>query len=602
MKKLLLGIECIFMLLICSFSYSANGDILWTFDTGGTISSDSIIGNAAIDNNGTIYITADNKTFAISATGVKLWEYEGGWVNSSPALGKNGLLFIGMGNKLSAINSATGSLVWEKVLSGVYGGVYNTPAIGSDGTIYVGADNGSFYSLNPLNGDIKWTFTAGFMLAKVSPVIDNEGIIYFAQDSGKKIYALYDNGTLKWTYHLPQTANTYSPIVLGSDDTLYMGIDGELYAINRDNGSVKWHSELDNGILSENTPAVGCNDIIFIGSGYGNLYAVNKNGVTLWKFKTSTDSYGSYISTNLTIGDDNTIYFGIYGGSEIHILYALDINGTEKWHINFDGYKDNLQTSVAIGNNGNLYIGIDKKLYAIESSSTGLANCPWPAWRHNNGNSGNIDNNSSEQPANECSANQLSLCLTLDNCTDAGGYWYDNKCNEEQQTVLLSIASGWSLHSIPFKINNGINIENFTNNNISTIWKWTGNSWKIWSPDSNITNLITSYGLNNITIILQGEGFWINAKNSFDINLGTGDEYGLETLNISNGWNLKGIGKNCYKNELSNLGVNVKTVWKWTGNSWKIWSPDSNVNNLIASYGLDSIKFIQRGEGFWVNK
>jgi outer membrane protein assembly factor BamB len=982
MRKLLfLTLQFIFMILIAAPLFSSTGDILWTFDTGGTISSGNIIGNVAIDDNGTIYITADNKTFAISETGVKLWEYEGGWVNSSPAIAKNGLILIGMGNELTALNPYTGSVVWKKGLSGEYGGVYNTSAIGSDGAIYVGADNGTFYSLNSENGDIIWTFNAGFMLSKVSPVIDNEGVIYFAQNSGKKIYALYDNGTLKWTYNMPDSVNTYSPLALGSDGTLYIGIDGELYSINRGDGTVKWHIQLGNGIISENAPAVGCDNVIYVGSSQGNVYAVTQNGTILWSFKTSTDNYGSYISTHITIGDDNTLYFGIYGGSEIHILYAIDLNGNEKWHKDFSESNDNLQTSVAIGKNGNLYIGIDKKLYAIESASTGIANCPWAAWRHDFKNTGNIgidtvlpheiytilsdtgvnqcynnssqiecpnpgepfygqdgnfetvpfhffvyeingdkvvqdannnlmwmqstadtnndgvvsendrlsltnaksycdnlsyagyndwklpdmfelslilnygksfpavdnttfqcvssnywtitessmkndyawyidfssgttyslsksanyyvrcvrndscdktldtcydenqcteangywynhkcndkprfqdkdnatvtdwatglmwqkrtndiDNNkvindddavswedalqfceqlnfagytdwhlpnvrelqsivdykysdasieqsffeaenllywtstprihgtsysyawqiyfhngatdyknktyhrfvrcvrydnvavfkcdathlgfctnetqcdnvggywynnmchsSDNQPEKDCDSENIDLCLTSDNCTGAGGYWYDNQCNKEQEPVQLSIKSGWSLNSIPFKTDTGVKIEKFSNDNILTIWKWTGSNWKIWSPDLAVNNLINSYGLESIAVVLQGEGFWVNSKNNTFLSLGAGEEYGMDSLNIINGWNLKGVGQDSKANKLSVLGT-VKTVWKWTGNSWQIWSPDETIVNLISSYGIETIETISKGEGFWVNK
>jgi hypothetical protein len=213
----------------------------------------------------------------------------------------------------------------------------------------------------------------------------------------------------------------------------------------------------------------------------------------------------------------------------------------------------------------------------------------------------NMCNSSENQLEKNCDSENLNLCLSQDNCTGAGGYWYDNKCNKEQKPLLLIIGTGWSLHAIPFKTNSGVKIEKFSNDNISTIWKWSGSNWKIWSPDSTVNNLINSYGLESIAVVLQGEGFWVNAKNNTVLNVGAGEGYGMDTLNISSGWNLKGVGQDSKTNKLSVFGV-VKTVWKWTGSSWQIWSPDDAINDLILSYGIGSFESISRGEGFWVNK
>ena len=75
----------------------------------------------------------------------------------------------------------------------------------------------------------------------------------------------------------------------------------------------------------------------------------------------------------------------------------------------------------------------------------------------------------------------------------------------------------------------------------------------------------------------------------------------MEKLNIENGWNLVGIGKNISVTDLSDLG-NINTVWKWNNGNWTIWSPKSTIMNLIKNYGLSSITEINAGEGFWVNK
>ncbi len=68
-----------------------------------------------------------------------------------------------------------------------------------------------------------------------------------------------------------------------------------------------------------------------------------------------------------------------------HLLYA-QTPGTEKWEIKTGG---NVSSSPAIGSDGTVYVGSDDhKLYAIYIESAGIANSPWPKFKHDNQNSG----------------------------------------------------------------------------------------------------------------------------------------------------------------------------------------------------------------------
>ena len=83
------------------------------------------------------------------------------------------------------------------------------------------------------------------------------------------------------------------------------------------------------------------------------------------------------------VGADGTIYFG--NG----FIYAVRPDGTEKWR--FDAGVNN--SSPAIGPDGTIYVGVDRNfstggLYAINASSGGLADAPWPKFRHNLKNTG----------------------------------------------------------------------------------------------------------------------------------------------------------------------------------------------------------------------
>ena len=78
------------------------------------------------------------------------WEFETeGPVYSSPAIGFDGTVYIGSGDKkVYALDGQTGTKRWE-IETG--DGVSSCPSIGSNGTIYIGSDK--IYALNGKTGN-----------------------------------------------------------------------------------------------------------------------------------------------------------------------------------------------------------------------------------------------------------------------------------------------------------------------------------------------------------------------------------------------------------------------------------------------------------------
>ncbi len=162
----------------------------------------------------------------------------------------------------------------------------------------------------------------------------------------------------------------------------------------------------------------------------------------------------------------------------------------------------------------------------------------------------------------------------------------------------LVVKKGWNLTGTYL---NNVLITNFSTNSISTIWKWENNSWKVWSPNTKIMEIISSYGLQPISGFSAGDGFWINATADATIDL-QGVKDSDINLNFEKGWNLlspkseNGISIDVLKNV-----QNIVTVWQWSGSGWNVWSPLENVMKVISNYGLQVISFIKAGEGFWLS-
>src|SRR5262249_46094927 len=86
-------------------------------------------------------------------------------------------------------------LRWASAL----GAIESSPAIGSDGTIYVGSTDGTLYAVTP-TGTPKWTFATGNAISS-SPALGRDGTLYlYVGGTGHTLYAVTPTGTLQWAF------------------------------------------------------------------------------------------------------------------------------------------------------------------------------------------------------------------------------------------------------------------------------------------------------------------------------------------------------------------------------------------------------------------
>ena len=346
----------------------------WSFSTEGSIS-----GTPAIGNNGIIYIgSSDKNIYAIDASGNLKWKFKtNGDITSSPAIGKDGTIYIGSDKKLTwrehsffAINP-NGSLKWS---FGAGAAVRTKPAIASDGTIIFGSDDGSVYAVNP-DGTKKWSYRLATKLHS-SPSISSVGTIYIGSHDNY-LHALTPNGSKKWSFRT--TDDIVSSPAIGQDGTVYVGsLDGNLYAINKHGtvnkrGVKKWSFKTSGGISS--SPTIGDDGTIYVGSENKYLYAITPEGSKKWSFKTN-----GAVSSSPTIGKDGKLYFG----SQDFYLYAINKTGDLNWSFKTQG---NISSSGKLTQDGSIYFGSDDhNLYSVKTGSFGAANSHWPSYGRNSSN------------------------------------------------------------------------------------------------------------------------------------------------------------------------------------------------------------------------
>ena len=353
--------------------------VKWTYQTGNAIESSPAIGI-----NGTIYIGSfDQKIYAVYPDGTTAWSIPtGGAIFSSPAAVTDGVLdtrlYIGSDDsRLYAVDPTAATVAWSAFSPPWSAAVESSPAIGADGTIWVGADDTWIHGFES-DGSVKWSYdTGGYVIS--SPAIAGDGTVY-AGSNDFKLYALDPVvEILDWSYGTGDWVRS-SPAI-GADGTIYFGSDeGGLYSLNPD-GSLNWYHELEAGIPVFSSPAIDSDGTVYIGSDNGILYAINPDNTEKWTYAT-----GGWVRSTPAIGADGIIYFGSGDG----YVYALNPDGSLLWDIPTGGP---VRSSPAIGEDGTIYVGSgDGMLYAINGTGAGLCTaCPWPMFRHDLLHSGRAD-------------------------------------------------------------------------------------------------------------------------------------------------------------------------------------------------------------------
>ena len=172
-------------------------------------------------------------------------------------------------------------------------------------------------------------------------------------------------GGLQWRF-MTNGDVISSPVALG--DAVYVGSgDGNLYAIDRTAGTKKWAFDAGNAIHS--SPAIG-GGAVYVGTRDGHFYAVDAaTGKQRWKFTTGPvaawawghESGDVYTSSPAFV--DGTVYFGAGDGR----VYAVDATtGKEKWHGQTGG---RVRSSPAVDGT-RVYVGsADGRVYAFDRAT-----------------------------------------------------------------------------------------------------------------------------------------------------------------------------------------------------------------------------------------
>ncbi len=304
-----------------------DGAVLWKHPTQGPM-----YGSAAFARGVAAIGGGDGRIYGIEPkTGKETWRFElppgdTAFVQSPAAADGERFYFGSWDKKLYALNSQ-GEKLWEFATGGP---VVSSPAIGADGAIYFGSHDGTLYILSASGEKLRHFSAAGPVIS--SPALDQDGGVFFTS------------------------------------------VDGFLYALNSD-GGLRW--KLHTTSFREGSPVLGLGGMIFLCS-HDGLWAITPDGRQTW-YRGKEDMDGTPAITA-----DGSVIFVFRDGQVIN----YDHNRGHRWmhYIYPVG-----SASPAIGENGTIYLpgAVNRSLTAINGTSP-LAATPWPKFRGNTRNTGNL--------------------------------------------------------------------------------------------------------------------------------------------------------------------------------------------------------------------
>jgi hypothetical protein len=200
---------------------------------------------------------------------------------------------------------------------------------------------------------------------------------YFGNDAKGKCLSTFNgttNDNIKWTYN---TEPVVSGPAIGPDGTIYCGIyksntpinSPGLVAIDPVDGSHKWMHFPAVGNYYGRGPAVSPDGLYVYyggdagsgGSYRGRIYCLNtSDGSENWYYQLSSAYTWPYelIDGGIKIGTDGTIYFQTLRPMGQAKMWAINSDGTYKWHDSIIGYaySDMLHHCPCIGDDGYIYV------------------------------------------------------------------------------------------------------------------------------------------------------------------------------------------------------------------------------------------------------
>lgn len=324
------------------------------------------------------------------ATDLK-WE-----VYASPAVGSDGMLYVGSRYAVYALSAHDGHVVWEYDLTkdrwkflDAGGELAASPALGCNGVLYASTAGGSIGALAAepdaaqrllWKFDIQAPNPGNPAPLRSSPLLLADGSLLFCGWVKGFLLALDSKGHSRWGEPQRAYVGTTSSLALSPDgSTAYFGaFDRKLHASLAATGEEKW--AVPSGSYIPETPAVGADGTVYFGewllkvpatpavnpqlSFEGRLQAVSPKGKLLW-----SSPLKERATSSPALAPDGTVCIVTFDGT-LYAVRAVDGKPKVCWTADTKAR----YSSPLVSSDGKVYVGgLDGKLRAYRLADGTLA-------------------------------------------------------------------------------------------------------------------------------------------------------------------------------------------------------------------------------------
>jgi len=363
------------------------GELVWKTEVGG-----SVIGPASQGADGTLYVGVEHVNSGLMALNAK----DGGIVwkarlagrpreGMAPVVADDGSVLIvvhGEGDHagkgvLHCIDGASGRERWT--FSFDEGGpkahfADSSVAVSADGKVFL--QHKAAYCIDLASGRQLWTMPFPGETSNVAPLIAENGTVVFP--AGQLVLALNPlNGAILWQSRL--LGACYGDAAIDGGTLLVAGVatpTGSLRGYDILTGQMRWETKLGEKI--DTSLALDARGRVFTCSTNRHVVACDAaTGSKVWEVQQGTSRPRGF-----AIGADGFVYTTF----DKQIVCLKPDNGEIVWRVPAN---DVIWGAPLLLDDGLLITGSrDKKLYAIQTSSKGLADSPWPTMGQNNRRNG----------------------------------------------------------------------------------------------------------------------------------------------------------------------------------------------------------------------
>ncbi|GMW00426.1 MAG: hypothetical protein AMXMBFR84_15630 [Candidatus Hydrogenedentota bacterium] len=268
---------------------------------------------------------------------------------------------------------------WDPATAGYPASVsqLSVPALTRDGGIVMGFRFGWIRCFERNSGALRWERHLTHDLDPITSalLVDEEGSIYVYPRDTDTVQKLNPrDGEPLWIHRFPDgaTGNASSPALSTDQETMYIGRTANkvayLYAVNTADGSDKWAwspEQSEGHSFAWSIPAVDVNGTIYIQcEEFGLLYAIGEAGRTharKWIYRVEGKG-----ALRLRAMDASGVYSSYMAPAPV--LYALDLDGKERWRKVFDR---GIDVSGLVAGKDLLFFGLNGTgtAYAVEKAT-----------------------------------------------------------------------------------------------------------------------------------------------------------------------------------------------------------------------------------------